>query len=76
MENPLWRERLNTGGPTVAHHIQCVDGRGGPSLGVLGSGTGGGGGSSNNYGNNSQLVGGQYVKGTASDGKRRRGMHS
>ena len=35
-----------------------------------------GGGSSNNYGNNSQLVGGQYVKGTASDGKRRRGMHS
>ena len=42
------RERHDTVGPTVTHHIQCGGGCVGPPLGVLGSGTGGGDRSDNN----------------------------
>ena len=48
----LWRtlprrERRNTRGSTVSHHLQCGGGHDGPPLGVLGDGTGEG--SSSNY---------------------------
>ena len=37
------RERCDTGGTTITHHIQCGGGCGGLPLGFLGSGTGRGG---------------------------------
>ena len=37
----LWIERRDTGGPTVAHHIQCGGGHGGPPLGIFGHGMSG-----------------------------------
>ena len=44
----LWRtllqgDRIHSGRPTVAHHLQCGGGRSGPLLGILCGGTGGGG---------------------------------
>ena len=44
------RERRDSGGPTVAHHIQCGGERSGPTLRIIGVIKSGWGGSSSNNG--------------------------
>ena len=72
--NPPRRERRHSGIPTVAYHIKCSGGRGGPPLVILGGGTGGVEGSEITIDKRRRRRGGKYVNETTADGGRRRGM--